>query len=307
MLSDVFENFRNKCLEIYELDPIYFVSAPGLAWQACLKKTGVKLELITDYDVILTTEKEIRGGICQSTHRYAKANNRYMKNYDKNNESSYVEYLDANNLYGWAMSQKLPVKDFIKAYDENSNTGYFLEVDIDCPKELFNFHKDLPFLPERKKVEKLEKLNCSIEDKEKYITHIRALKEALNHGLKLKEVLRVIKFKQKAWLKPYIDINTELRKKAQNDFEKDFFKLMNNSVFEKTVENVRNFRDIKLVTSDKGGKQLVLQPNYHSHKKISEHLMAIEIKKIGVKMAKPLYLGMSILDISKMLMYEFWY
>ena len=199
-----------------------------------------------------------------------------MKNYDKNNESSYVEYLDANNLYGWAMSQKLPVngfkwvkqktlskfnKDFTKTYDENSNTGYFLEVDIDCPKELFNFHEDLPFLPERKKVEKLEKLNCSIEDKEKYIIHIRALKQALNHGLKLKEVHRVIKFKQKAWLKPYIDINTELRKKAQNEFEKDFFKLMNNSVFGKTMENVRNHRDIKLVTSDKRGKQLFLEPN----------------------------------------------
>ena len=112
LLADVFENFRNMCLEIYELDPVYFVSAPGLAWQACLKKTGVKLELITDYDMILMIEKGIRGGICQATHRYAKANNKYMKNYDKNIESSYIEYLDANNLYGWAMSQKLPVNGF---------------------------------------------------------------------------------------------------------------------------------------------------------------------------------------------------
>ena len=109
-LADVFENFRNKCLEIYELDPVYFVSTPGLAWQACLKKTGVKLELITDYDMLLMIEKGIRDGICQATYRYAKANNEYMKNYDKNNESSYIEYLDANNLYGGSMSQKLPVK-----------------------------------------------------------------------------------------------------------------------------------------------------------------------------------------------------
>ena len=100
LLADVFENFRNKCLEIYELDPIYFVSAPGLAWQACLKKTGVKLELITDYDMILMIEKGIRGGICQATHRYAKANNKYMKNYDKNIESSYLIYVDTNILYG---------------------------------------------------------------------------------------------------------------------------------------------------------------------------------------------------------------
>ena len=171
LLADVFENFRNMCLQIYELYPVYSVSAPGLAWQACLKKTGVKLELLTDYDMILMIEKGIRGGICQATHRYAKANNKYMKSYNKNIESSYIEYLDANNLYGWGMSQTLPVKgfrwvedlsqfneDFIKKYDENIYVGYFLEVDIDYPKELFNLHKDLPFLPERKKVEKVEKL-----------------------------------------------------------------------------------------------------------------------------------------------------
>ena len=310
------------CLDIYRLDPVYFVSAPGLAWQACLKKTEVKLELLTDYDMILMIEKGIRGGICQATHRYAKANNKYMKNYDKNNESSYIEYLDANNLYGWAMSQKLPVngfkwvkqkklskfnEDFIKKYDEDSNTGYFFEVDIDYPKELFNFHKDLPFLPERKKVEKVEKLICSIEDKEKYVIHIRALKQALNNGLRLKKVHRIIQFKQKAWLKVYIDMNTELRKNAKNEFEKNFFKLMNNSVFGKTMENVRNHRDIKLVTSEKRRKRLVSEPNYHSCKNFSDHLMAIEMKKTRVKMTKPLYLGMSILDISKILMYEFWY
>ena len=104
LLSDVFENFRNMCLKIYELDPVYFVSAPGLAWQACLKMTIVKLELLTDYDMILMTENSIRGGICQATYRYAKANDKYMKNYDKNIESSFIEYLDANNLYRWAMS-----------------------------------------------------------------------------------------------------------------------------------------------------------------------------------------------------------
>ena len=136
LLSDIFENFRNMCLKIYELDPVYFVSALGLAWQACLKKTGVKLELLTDYDMILMTEKGIRAGICQASHKYVKANNPYMKNYNKNIESSYLEYLDANNLYGWLMFQKLPVNDFkwvkkeellkfnenfIKNYDENGN------------------------------------------------------------------------------------------------------------------------------------------------------------------------------------------
>ena len=167
LLVDVFENFRDKCNEIYGLNPVYFVFASGLIWQACLKKTGVKLELLTDYDMLLMVEKGIRGGICQATHRYAKANNKYMKNYDKNIESSYIEYLDANNLYGWAMSQKLPVngfkwvkklskfnEHFLKKYDENGNTGYFLEVDIEYPKTLFNSHKDLPFLPEKKRLKK---------------------------------------------------------------------------------------------------------------------------------------------------------
>ena len=143
LLADVFEKFRDTCIEIYGLDPSYFYSAPGLAWQACLKKTKVKLELLTDIDMLLMVEKGTRGGICQAIHRYAKANNKYMKNYNKNIESSYIEYLDANNLYGWAMSQKLPIngfkwtknlskfnEDFIKKYDENSNTGYFFEVDI---------------------------------------------------------------------------------------------------------------------------------------------------------------------------------
>ena len=173
-------------------------------------------------------------------------------------------------------------EDFIKNYDENGNIGYFLEVDIDYPKELFNLHKDLPFLPESKKVNKVEKLICSIEDKKKYVIHIRSLKQALIQGLELKMVHRVIQFKQKAWFQVYIDMNTEKRKNAKNDFEKNFFKLMNNSVFSKTMENVRNHRDIKLVTLDKRRKRLVSESNYHLHKSFSDHLMAIEMKKTRV-------------------------
>ena len=209
------------------------------------------------------------------------------------------------------MSQKLPVngfmwyndhlsdfnEEFLKNSDENSDEGFFL----------FGSHKELPFLPERRKLEKVEKLVCSIEDKEKYVIHIRALKQALNNGLKLKEVHRVIKFQQKAWLKSYIDMNTKLRKEAKNEFEKDFFKLMNNSVFGKMMENVRKHRDIKLVTTEKRRIKLVSEPNYHTTKQFLENLIAIEMKKAKVKMNKPVYLGMSILDISKTLMYEFWY
>ena len=222
--------------------------------------------------MLLIVEKGITGGICQAIHRHSKVNNKYMKNYDKDITSSYLAYLDANNLYGWAMSQKLPVNGFkwveksrlsrfnqrfIKNYNKNSDIGYFLEVDIDYPKELFNLHKDLPFLPE--KVNKCVKLICSIEDKENYVVHIRALKQALNHGLILKQVHKVIKFNQRAWLKPYIHMNTEKRMEAKNEFENNFFKPMINSVFGKTMVNLRKHRDIKLVTRDE--KQVNLSQN----------------------------------------------
>ena len=154
-------------------------------------------------------------------------------------------------------------------------------------------------------VNKCKKLVCNLFNK--IVAHINTLKQALNHGLKLKKIHRVIEFNQKEWLKPYIDMNTELRKKAKNDFEKDLFKLINNSVFEKTMENIRKHRDIKLVTKDKKRSKLVSEPNYHTINLISEDLLIIEMKKTKVKMNKPIYLGLSILEISKTLMYEFWY
>ena len=319
LLADVFENFRDMGIKEYELDPAHFLSLPGLAWQACLKKTNIELELLTDYDMLLMVEEGIRGGIYHSIHRYAKTNNKYMKNYNNNEESSYIQYLEANNLYGWAMSKKLPVngfkwidnneinEKFIKNYNENDNKGYILEVDIKYPKRLHELHSDLPFLSERMKIDKCNKLVCNLFNKKKYVTHINSLKQALNHGLKFKKIHRVIKFNQKEWLKPYIDMNTELRKAAKNDFEKDLFKLMNNSVFGKTMENIRKHRDIKLVTTGKKRSKLVSEPNYHTINLISGDLSIIEMKKTKVKMNKPIYLGLSILEISKTLMYEFWY
>ena len=156
-------------------------------------------------------------------------------------------------------------------------------------------------------VNKYKKLVCNLFNKKKYVAHINALKQALNHGLKLKKIHRIIKFNQEAWLKPYIDMKTELRKAAQNDFEKDLFKLMNNSVFGKTMENIRKHREIKPVTIDKKRSRLVSEPNYHTINLISEDLSIIEMKKTKVKMNKPIYLSLSILEISKTLMYEFWY
>ena len=197
-------------------------------------------------------------------------------------------------------------EEFTKNYDEDSDKGYILEVDVKYPKNLHGLYEDLPFLLERMKIGKCNKLACNLYDKKNSVVHIRSLKQALNHELILKKVHRVIQFYQEAWLKPYIDMSTELRKKG-NYFEKDFFKLMNNALFGKTMENVRKHREIKLVTTDKRRNRLVSEPNYHTTKWFSEKLLAIKMKKTKVKMNKPICLGLSVLEISKILMYEFWY
>ena len=195
----------------------------------------MKLELLTDNDMLIMEEKGIRGGVCNATLKYAKANNRYMKDYDENIASSFLEYLDANNLCGWPMSEKLPVGDFkwieksnlskfdesfIKNYDVNSDIGYVLEVNVDYPKIFISYiviyHS---YQKERKLINVVSLLIlCIIK---KHIIHIRALKQALNHGLKLTKVHRVISFRQEVWLKPYIDMNTKLRTEAKNEFEKE--------------------------------------------------------------------------------------
>ena len=176
-------------------------------------------------------------------------------------------------------------------------------------EKLHELHNDLPFLPERMKIEKFEKLVANLHDKFEYVALIRNLKQALNHGLVLKKVHKLIKFNQNAWLKPYIDVNTDLRKEAKNIIEKDFFKLMNNIVFGKTIENVRKHRDIKLVTTETRRNYLVSQRNYHTTKLFTENVLAIEMKKTEIIMNKPVYLGLSILGLSKILMYciEFWH
>ena len=207
------------------------------------------------------------------------------------------------------MCKKLPIGGFkwvdvkeyteekIKNYDDNSSTGALLKVDIEYPKELHNLHKDLPFLCERRKLDKTSKLVTTLDDKKGHVLHISALKK----------VHEVIEFKQTAWMKPYIDKNTKLRSESKNEFEKAFFKLMNNSVYGKTMKNVRKHRDIKLVTTNSDRKKIVSEPNYHTCKQFSENLMVIKMKKTKIHMNMPVYVGQAVLDISKTLMYEFWY
>ena len=339
LLVDVFENFRNTCLEYYKLDPCHYFTSPGLSWDAMLKMTDIKLELITDIDMFQFIEKGMRGGISYIANRYGEANNKYMKNYDKNKPSKYIMYLDANNLYGWAMSQYLPTGGFkwlkqnkidnldLKKYDKENKKGIILEVDLEYPEKLHDLHNDYPLAPEKVKVTEnmlsnyckkiADKYNIStglvykliptLSKKEKYVLHYRNLQLYIDLGLKLTKIHRVLEFDQSPWLKQYIDYNTEKRKNAKNDFEKDFFKLMNNSVFGKTMENIRKRVDVRLVTDENKLLKLTSKPTYVSSKIFNENLVAVHKIKETLTLNRPAYVGMCILDLSKTLMYDFHY
>ena len=251
--------------------------------------------------MLLMFERGIRGGIAQSVNRWAKANNPYMgSDFDPNLSNKYLQYLDANNLYGWAISQALPTGGFcwvnikpdkISKLSKLKSKGYILEVDVRYPKELHDSHNDLPFMCERMKINGVEKLIPNLYDKKRYVIHIRALNQALKHGLVLERIQRAIEFKQSVWMKEYIDFNTKLRTEATNDFEKDFYELMNNSVFGKTMENIRKHKNIKLATSRESYLKLVMKPNFKSGVRFDENLMGCEMGKIKVVMNKPVYLG----------------
>jgi len=316
LLSDVFENFRNTCMKTYGLDPAHYFTSPGLSWDALLKHTKIELELMKDPDMLLFIEKGIRGGISTITHRHAKANNPYIpESYDKSKPNSYITYLDTNNLYGWAMSQYLPTGKFkwIKKefnlfdYSEESKKGCILEVDLEYPSELHDLHNDYPLAAENVVLDKVSKLVPNLNNKNKYIIHYRNLQQCLQLGLKLTKVHRVLEFNQSSWMKSYIDLNTDMRKVANNEFEKDFYKLMNNSVFGKTMENIRNRVDVQLVKNESQAQKLVNKPNFESFKIFSENLIACHMKKTKLRFDKPNYVGMSILEISKTLMYDFHY
>ena len=312
LLADVFENLKDICIKNYKLDPDHYYTAPGLAWDAALKVTKVELELLTDIDILQMVEKGIRGGVSMISNRYGKANNKYMGDSFKDIEPSiYIAYLDANNLYGWAMSKPLPTHGFkwmnVSELQIWEKQPCILEVDLEYPKSLHDLHSDYPLAPEQIEANKVDKLIPNLWNKKKYVIHYENLKQYLNLGLKLTHIHRGIKFKESPRLKSYIALNTDLRTKAKNDFEKDFFKLMNNSVFGKTMENIRNRVDIKLITDKNKAEKFAAKPNFNHCNIFSKDLIAIHMKKTELTSNKPVYLGMCILDLSKTLMYNFHY
>ena len=341
LLSDVFETFRKTAMKNYGLDPAngYF-TLPNFAWDSMMKKTKVKLEQLTDIDMYLFCEKGIRGGVSMISHRYASANNKYLKVYIPGDITSYIIYLDANNLYGIAMVQKLPTGDFrwvdedeltfkyIKNYDADEETGLFVECDLHYPQHLHDAHNNYPLAPESRAIktselspyqvnqieshnekhnEKIKKLVPNLNDKKNYVVHIKNLQYYLSKGLILTKVHRAIEFTQSAWLKTYIDFNTDQRTKSKNDFEKDLYKLMNNAVFGKTMENMRDRVDIQLYTKDEIVQKQVAKPQFQMMKIYHEDLVAVKQLKKSVKLDKPIYVGLTVLDLSKLHMYKFHY
>ena len=308
LLADVFETFRDLGMRTYRLDPANYITTPSFAWDALLLKTGIELDNITDVNMYQFVESGIRGGISTvGSLRMFQANNKYMGDeYDVTKPSIYVIYEDMNNLYGWAMSQPMPTGGFrwIDSIDELKSTeGYIAEVDLEYPKHLHDSHNCYPLAP----IHMNGKMMLTLEDKKNYVIHYETLKLYVKLGLKIKAIHKILAFKERPWMKDYIDMNTEMRKEASTDFEKDFFKLMNNAVFGKSMENVRNRIDVRLLAETEQLEKIKRNPKFRCTKEINDDLSAVLLTKTKCVLNKPIYIGMSILDVSKVLMYKYWY
>ena len=299
--------------------------------------TDIKLEKISDIDKYLFIEKGLRGGISYSAKRYVKANNKYINDYDPAKPSTFISYLDMNNLHGWALREYLTCGRFkwlknidkfdVMSISEKSPIGYFLDVDLEYPDELHELHNDYPLAPEKlaDSSEMLSKYCKTIADKYEikvgdvkilipnlgsktnYKVHYKNLQLYLSLGMKLTKIHRVLTFKQFDWMKKYIDFNTKKKMNAANDFEKDFFKLMINFVYGKTMENLRKTINVRLVNNEKYFLKYTSRPTHITHKSFGKDYAAVhEIKQVLI-LNKPIYVGLTVLDLSKWKMYNFHY
>lgn len=359
LLADVFETFRTLMMEKHGVDPAHYLTTPGMSWDAMLQLTGVELELMTEMDMQLFVEKGIRGGITQVSHRCAVANNPEAEasggpEYDSSKQRTYLAYQDMNNLYGIAMKDYLPTGGFkwiepqsvsnellaLAARADDGARGAFYEVDLHYPVELHDLHNDYPLAAEQGIITGADlspwaamqlgaddalkhtskKLLLTLNDKHKYVLHYRNLKEYLRHGLKLTCVHRILEFDQSTWMKPWIDKNTDLRRTATNDFEKDFYKLLNNACFGKSMEQVRNRVDITLLRDSEKCpedrnryRKMVSKPNFESRRIFTcesgeeAQIVAVQRYRTNVVLNKPIYVGLTVLDLSKLHMVNYLY
>ena len=344
LLTAIFENFRKMSMEEFKLDPAHFFSAPGLSWMAALKVTRVSMDFIKDIDMMLMIERGIRGGVTSAVRRYVKSNNPKCVDFDESLRISHILYTDVNNLYGYALKQPLPYKNF-KLVCENQfqqvvdlivndkipeEEGFILEVDLEYPSHLHDLHNDFPLAPEKKvvKFEELSeyqkrivnslkerginnvssmKLIPNLRGKEKYVIHYRNLQYYLQKGLVLKKIHKIIRFNQAPILKSYIDLCTSKRQQAKSTFEKDFWKLLVNSLYGKSIENKRNHCEVKIVLKEKAAEKHVRKPTFEQFVILDENKVLIKMKKANILLDKPIYLGFSVLEFAKKYMYHLHY
>ena len=340
LLCDVFENFRSNCLQQYNIDPCYYFSAPHFTFDAFLRHSSLTLELLSDINQYLFIIKGIRGGMSMVSKRHAVANNKYVEGYNSSKSSSFILYLDANNLYGRAMQEYLPWKnfewmsphqlnyDFIKRLEPEGEVGCIIQCSLEYPVALHDHHSDYPLAPIKKSIPygmlspvarmicdkhklkrttNVEKLLATVEDKDFYILHYRNLQLYVSLGLRVKKVHAGIIFKQGPIMKSYIDFNSEKRAQATNKFDTDFYKLLSNSLYGKTIENPEKRSKVQLCSESSTYENYVGKPNFKNAKRINSKLVGVEMKYSSIKINKPFYIGMSILDLSKWHMYNFHY
>lgn len=345
-LADVFEAFRNLSIREDGLDPAYFVSAPGMCWQSAFKMTEARVELLKDVDKYTFIEEGIRGGMTFVNKHYVQT-----ETSAEADERIELLYIDANNLYGNALSQPLPSHDFkwlsqddiarlnIEEEDLTASLGYILEVDLTYPPEIQDISQDLPFAPEKEAPSKTwltpfmeeqwknitenrtasaegkserkycgnKKLLLTHNNKRKYVCHGRLLQFYLQQGMEITKIHRVLQFRQEAYFKKYIDYNSRRRQQATNNFEKDYYKLKNNSLFGKTLENPRKRMNFRLVNDENNLVDLASRAEFLSNIIFNDDLFGVHLCKKEAKMEKPIYIGMSVLELSKLVMYKFRY
>lgn len=326
LLAIVFEKFRETCMREFGLDPTHYVSLPGFSFDAMLKMTGVRIELLTDIDKLLFCEKAIRGGITEVIKRKARCNNKYVsETYDERREDSYIMCFDVNSMYASVMREKLPISDYqflrrsdIKNFDvfsvsDDSEMGYMLECDLEYPENLHSFFAQMPLFATHQVPPngKFEKLMRTLENKKKYVVHYKNLQQAIRLGVQVGKIYRILSFKQEAWLKPYIEKNNYLRSVTSNEFEKNLYKLMVNVIFGKFIENVRKRNNIKICNDWSkpriGCEALIAKPFFKRLVVFEENLVAIEMQKLEILMNRPIILGACILDLSKVILNCFYY
>jgi len=339
LLSDVFQNFRQTVLQKHGLDCLYYPTLPSLAWSMALKHTNIELDLITDPEAYLLIENSIRGGIATISNRYSRANNRLVEeevDLDPSKPTTFITYLDANNLYGSAQSEPLPVGEFkflaedeisqldIMSIAEDSPTGYIIDCDLDYPSYLHDCHSDYPLAPEHLTVtadmlspfsknllregwKPAKKLIPNLYSKTHYVTHYRNLQFYVRQGLVLTKIHRILSFSQRPWLKPWIDLCTAQRQNAQSDFESDLAKLQANATFGKTMESMRNRINVRLIADPAKFRKAVSKPSYRESQIINADLAMVRAARQKIFLNKPIAVGFCILELSKLTMYKFYY